>query len=71
MKAKNMTMKVSATALAVLLGAGSALNAASFLNVAPVVHAQGEKQESSTTVINESTVWKYLDDNTDPAAGLS
>ena len=70
MKAKNMTMKVSATALAVLLGAGSALNAAPFLNVAPVVHAQGEKQESSTTVINESTVWKYLDDNTDPAAGL-
>lgn len=70
MKAKNMTMKVSATALAVLLGAGSALNAAPFLNVAPVVHAQGEKQESSTTVINESTVWKYLDNNTDPAAGL-
>lgn len=71
MKAKNLTTKVSVTALAVLLGVGYTLNAVPALLVPAVVHAETQNEESSTTVVNENTVWNYLDDNTDPAAGMA
>ncbi len=71
MKAKNITTKVSVTALAVLLGAGYTLNAAPLLSAPVIVHAEEQNRESSVNVIDEKTVWKYLDNNTDPAAGLA
>lgn len=70
MKAKNITTKVSVTALAVLLGAGYTLNAAPFLSAPAIVHAEEQNRESSVNVIDGNTVWKYLDNNTDPAEGL-
>ena len=33
-----------------------------------VVHAE-EQNSQTSTVINEGTLWKYLDNNTDPAEG--
>lgn len=69
MKKKNLTTKISITALAVLLGAGCTTSVIPPLAGLVVVHAEDQTSQTSSTVINENTVWKYLDDNTDPAAG--
>lgn len=68
---KKITTKVSITTLAILLGAGCTVNAIPPLAGPAVVHAEDQTTQTSSTVINENTVWKYLDNNTDPAAGLS
>ena len=65
---KNRTTRIGMTALAILLAAGATVNAVpSFAGLA-VVHAE-EQNSQTSTVINEGTLWKYLDNNTDPAAG--
>ena len=66
---KNTAAKLSLASLAVILGGGSVL-----MNTQPFtpVHAevQDTKEAQDTTVmIDQGTSWKYLDDNTDPAAG--
>ena len=66
---KNTAAKLSLASLAVILGGGSVL-----MNTQPFtpVHAevQDAKEAQDTTVmIDQGTSWKYLDDNTDPAAG--
>ena len=65
---KNTAAKLSLASLAVILGGGSVL-----MNTQPFtpVHAevQDTKEAQDTTVmIDQGTSWKYLDDNTDPAA---
>ena len=65
---KNRTTRIGMTALAILLAAGATVNAVpSFAGLA-VVHAE-EQNSQTSTVINEGTLWKYLDNNTDPAEG--
>ena len=60
--------RIGMTALAILLAAGATVNAVpSFAGLA-VVHAE-EQNSQTSTAINEGTLWKYLDNNTDPAAG--
>ena len=66
---KNTAAKLSLASLAVILVGGSVL-----MNTQPFtpVHAevQDTKEAQDTTVmIDQGTSWKYLDDNTDPAAG--
>ena len=66
---KNRTTRIGMTALAILLAAGASVNAVpSFAGLA-VVHAEEQTSQTSSTVINEGTLWKYLDNNTDPAEG--
>ncbi len=66
---KNRTTRIGMTALAILLAAGASVNAVpSFAGLA-VVHAEEQTSQTSSTVINEGTLWEYLDNNTDPAEG--
>ena len=71
MKKKNLTTKISVTALAFLLGAGCTTAVIPPLAGPIIVHAEDKSSQTSSTVINENTIWKYLDNNTDPAAGQS
>lgn len=70
---KKIRVKAGAAAMALLLGAGSAVNAGIIFAGAAVVYAQEDTpaESESRTVIGEATQWKYLDDNTDPAEGAA
>lgn len=68
---KNRTSRIGMTALAILLAAGATVNAAPSIAGLAIVHAEDQTAQTSSTVINEGTLWKYLDNNTDPAAGQS
>ena len=58
---KNKLMKISMAALAVTMGIGYIRP----MTLVTPVHAY-ETQENSVELINTSTIWSYLDDNTDP-----
>ena len=67
----NSGVRAGAVAIAIVLGSSGVM-----LNSTPVVSAQEnvivqEAAQAEDSVINESTVWKYLDNNTDPAQGLA
>ena len=40
-------------------------------NMVPAVHAEETASEAMPTVIDEDTVWAYLDNGTDPAGDAS
>lgn len=71
MKKKNLTTKISVTALAALLSAGCTVTTVPPFAGPVIVRAEEQVSSSSATVIDENTIWKYLDNNTDPAAGLN
>ena len=66
---KNTAAKLSLASLAVILGGGSVL-----MNTQPFTPVHAEVQDTKeaqdmTVMIDQGNSWKYLDDNTDPAAG--
>ena len=71
MKKRTIQLQISAAALAAVFATGSFANAFPFSSP-NLVYAEdlndSTKNSESTTVINETSTWKYLDDNTDPAA---
>ena len=71
MKKRTVQLQIGAAALAAILGTGGVINALPFPNTSVTAYAKEEDTTENKTVINESTTWKYLDDNTDPASGLS
>lgn len=72
MKKRKSKSNIGIAALVLLLGAGGVMTNAVPWG-APVVLAKDmQSDESSTeTVVGETTSWKYLDNNTDPAEGLA
>lgn len=72
MISKDLRKRIGVTAIAILMGSGCVYQAASSFQIpmAEVNAAEEQTEASSKIVIDESTVWKYLDDNTDPANGL-
>ncbi|MBO5460371.1 MAG: metallophosphoesterase [Ruminococcus sp.] len=60
-------------ALAFLIGTGSAVNTGMTFaeSTGSYINEVKAAEASSQQVINGTTVWKYLDDNTDPSTGLS
>ena len=68
MKRKTVT-KLSLASLAVILGGGCVLmNTQTYTPVHAETQNAKEAQDQ-TVMIDQNTSWKYLDDNTDPAAG--
>lgn len=74
MKKRTIQLQISAAAFAAIFAAGSFASAFPFSSP-NLVYAEdlndSTKNSESTTVINETSTWKYLDDNTDPAATLN
>lgn len=83
MISKDLRKRIGVTAFAILMGSGCIYQTASNFQIPmAVVHAEEEAapetvtvaeettENTSTNVINGNTVWKYLDNNTDPAQGL-
>ena len=71
MKKRIVQLQIGAAAIAAILGTGSVINAFP-ISAAPVTaYAKEQNTEENVTVVNEKTTWKYLDNNTDPASGLS
>ena len=69
--------KTGVVAMALLLGAGTVTGTGMSILLPGAVEAKETSKEqqtltnnmSSVQVIGESTTWKYLDNNTDPAEG--
>lgn len=64
--------KVRVGAAVIAFALGGSYMAANVCNVPKVVQAEdsaSDKDMTSENVVNENTVWKYLDNNTDPAEG--
>ena len=74
MKKRTIQLQISAAAFAAIFAAGSFASAFPFSSP-NLVYAEdlndSTKNSESTTVINETSTWKYLDDNTDPAVTLN
>lgn len=64
---KSKCMKTMIASLAIVLGGGCIATTALNNNA---VYAQGTKASESNILIDDATVWNYLDNNTDPASGL-
>lgn len=84
MKKRTIQLQISAAALAAVFATGSFANAFPFSSpdlvyaedlgneTEDIISKNVDTQNSeSTTVVNETSTWKYLDDNTDPAATLN
>lgn len=67
MNTKKSMKKIVIASLAIVLGGG--FFAQTVLESTPV-YAEASTDAESVNVIHRGTVWKYLDDNTDPAKGL-
>ena len=66
-KGKKKVVCIGTASLAFLLGIGGMINHVPFTDgLTKIVANEGMNQK---TVINENTVWKYLDNNQDPAKG--
>lgn len=64
--------KVRVGAAVIAFALGGSYMAANVCNVPKIVQAEdsaSDKDMTSENVVNENTVWKYLDNNTDPAEG--
>lgn len=74
MKSKNIWLKAGAVTMAFAVGTGvllpSVLNSGSMSAVYAQEANAYSQVPSDVNVIDATTVWKYLDDNTDPASGL-
>ena len=71
MKKRIVQLQISAAAIAAILGTGSVINAFPCSAALVTAYAKEQNTEENVTVVNEKTTWKYLDNNTDPASGLS
>ena len=74
MKSKNIWLKAGAVTMAFAVGTGVLLPSVLNSGNMSAVYAQEanvySQVPSDVNVIDATTVWKYLDDNTDPAKGL-
>ena len=74
MKSKNIWLKAGAVTMAFAVGTGVLLPSVLNSGNMSAVYAQEanaySQVPSDVNVIDATTVWKYLDDNTDPANGL-
>lgn len=71
MKKRIVQLQIGAAAIAAILGTGSVINAFPCSAALVTAYAKEQNTEENVTVVNEKTTWKYLDNNTDPASGLS
>lgn len=71
MKKRIVQLQIGAAAIAAILGTGSVINAFPCSAALVTAYAKEQNTEENVTVVNENTTWKYLDNNTDPASGLS
>ena len=71
MKKRTVQLQIGAAAIAAILGTGGILNAFPFSSAPVTAYAKEQNTEENVAAVNENTTWKYLDDNTDPASGLS
>ena len=71
MKKRIVQLQIGAAAIAAILGTGSVINAFRCSAALVTAYAKEQNTEENVTVVNEKTTWKYLDNNTDPASGLS
>lgn len=71
MKKRIVQLQIGAAAIAAILGTGSVINAFPCSAALVTAYVKEQNTEENVTVVNEKTTWKYLDNNTDPASGLS
>ena len=71
MKKRIVQLQIGAAAIAAILGTGSGINAFPCSAALVTAYAKEQNTEENVTVVNAKTTWKYLDNNTDPASGLS